>query len=109
MQLQQLLQERKVAMDKADAILTACQMARREMTAMESAIVGDCTKQLEILGPQIEELQAKNTLARQVQKHGPAALFSNPSGEGRPFSKPQPVTFSEEYAQGFYHWIASGG
>ena len=109
MHLIDLKRERKDALDAADKILAAAESTKRALTDQESKDIDGFVATANRLSKQIEVIEAKNTLPALVRKHGPAALLGNPTSEGRPFSKPQPKTFSEDYAVEFFQYLQSNG
>lgn len=103
--------QRKEAIDTADRMLAAVEKQGRQLTLEESTAIDNSLARARRLDKEIEVLDTKNTLAGAFRKNGPAAFYSNPSGsgEGRPFCKPQPQVFSEDYAAQFFEYVASRG
>lgn len=101
--------QRRDALTKAEEIVAAAENAKRNMTPVENANYDTAMGEVAVLSTQIQKLESQNTLAGVFSKHGAAAFYGNPNGEGRAFNKPQPRVFSEEYANDFYAWIASNG
>jgi HK97 family phage major capsid protein len=96
------------ALDKADMIMTLAENAKRPLTAEEQADVDQCVLTSKILAPQIQALQAKNTLSTAVSRVGGAALLMGSPGGPRSVQAPKRV-LSTDYIEGFYSYIASGG
>ncbi|MGA9070906.1 MAG: phage major capsid protein [Terracidiphilus sp.] len=99
------------ALDKAETIMTLAENAKRPLTAEEQADVDQCMLTSKILTPQIQALQAKNTLATAFNRVGGAALLSGGvGGPGSPLSMQAPKqVLSPDYIEGFYSYVASGG
>jgi HK97 family phage major capsid protein len=101
----EMKQQREVALAKADSLLKAAENAHRELNPAESAEVDTCMIAVNALNPQIKSIESRNT----ILKHVKSGMLIPAAPGGRGFEKPEPVTFSEDYANAFYEHIASGG
>jgi hypothetical protein len=64
------------AIGNAETIMNLAENARRDLTAAEQQDVDQCLLTVKVLAPQIEQLQAKNSLAAVFSKVGGAGLLS---------------------------------
>ena len=108
MMLFELKQQRKAALDKSEAIITAAEKENRRFTAAEESDLEINKIATEALGTRIEAIEKTNTMSKMF----PGGMVLTPSGntwEGRRFSKGPSVTLSDSYADDFYNYIATGG
>jgi len=97
------------ALNKADTIITLAESAKRELTPAEQADVDQCLLTTKVLGPQIEALQAKNSLSAAFNRVGGPALLSG-GVPGGPLSMQAPKhVLNADYMEGFFSYVASGG
>jgi len=115
MMLSELLQKRKVALDKADKILKACEEQKRGFNEQEQCDVDACTVELEAIGPQIAAIEKLNTLrAKQTLTDllpaPPSAHNADAFKAGTPYAKMlgSKKTFSVDYFNAFHMWAANG-
>lgn len=70
MTLQELLQDRKATMDKADAIVSASERANRGMTDAETLEFDNAMARVNILDKQIKQKESQNTLTAHLRANG---------------------------------------
>jgi HK97 family phage major capsid protein len=92
------------ALAKSDKILRAAEDAHRELTPAETAELDICTTALNALGPQISAIARKATV---LQKFPNGSVLVN--GNSHRLQREGPKVLSDDYSDGFYDYIASGG
>ena len=110
--LLELKKQRAHALNKADGILKVIEDAKREPTSAESMDIDTCMAAVSAIVPKIAALERNNTLANIARVHNGVLVPAGAgAGEGgaRGFTKPEPVRLSEDYANAFFKYIASGG
>ncbi len=108
----ELKKQRQHALAKADNILKAAEVAGRDFTADENLDLETCQAAVNALNPKIAAIEKNNSLASVARFSGGLLISEGArAGEGgvRGFSKPQPVHFTQDYANDFYAYIASAG
>lgn len=99
--LAQLKDQREAALAKADAILAAAENAKRSMTAAESTDVDACMAEVNAINPQIERIQALNTLRNQFPT-GRVIVDPKVKSASKNFGK---KVFSESYLEDFFSYV----
>jgi HK97 family phage major capsid protein len=102
--LKDLAIQRKHAMAKADAILTAATNAKRELTAAENLDLDTTMTAVASLNKQIDKITSTNTLRGQLE--GGRYIAGN--GSPRGLEKPQTLHLSDEYLSAYNEWLQSG-
>jgi HK97 family phage major capsid protein len=106
--LQELAIQRKHALAKTEAILTAAETGKRELTREESIEFDNQMTAVNVLSKKIEGLQKNSTLRNQMVN---GMLIPAGAGAGAPRSlekKAQTLHLTEEYLGAFSEWIQSG-
>ena len=105
----ELKQERHFALNKADAIVAAAESAGRSLTASEDSDYGMALTASRALSHQIASIEKANTLTAGPMGIIPGVEGRERSVQGRTLVGKQQPTFSADYQQDFFGYIASGG
>jgi HK97 family phage major capsid protein len=105
MNLMELKQQHKFALDKAESILGA---GKAELTDAESRDINMCMREAQTIRGQIEKIEKQNTITSMFQK-GPGKNAVLLVDGGRRYTKPLQKELSAEYANDFFDYIASNG
>ncbi len=105
MNLFEMRKQREEALNKADSIVTAAEVAKRPLTADESQTVDTCMKEVNALTPQIKQREDLNTLSAQFSK---GVVLTDAHKSGTKLLRPR-RQLSAEYAEDFFGLLASNG
>jgi HK97 family phage major capsid protein len=108
MNLQDLKQQRKAALDKCDAILSVAENAGRPLNASENANLTAAQQEVESFNVKIRQLESQNT----ILQLRPQDLMSGGNHEARgPRSdfRKQQKELSPQYASAFYEMVRNAG
>jgi HK97 family phage major capsid protein len=103
----ELKQQRKFALDKADAILAAAEAAKRELTPAESLEIETAQLAVKALTPKIQSIESKNTLRTQLTNG--MLIPAVPGAEGRKQKNGVIQPLSADYAEQFLEYVQSNG
>jgi HK97 family phage major capsid protein len=103
MRLFELKQQREAALQKADAILSAAEQGKRDMTPAETEQVTACQAEVAALNPQIQLIESQNTLRAQYPT-GRVIADVKPGHAAR-LNKLGKKFFSEQYFEDFFAYV----
>jgi HK97 family phage major capsid protein len=107
MNLFELRKQHAHALDKADSIVRAAESAKRELTDNESLDVQTALAAARALAPQIKSIESKNSIAKMFDTVGGQSVLLIDGG--RRYQANKPMSFSPEYPDDFFQYVASGG
>lgn len=107
-QLAALKKQRAEALSRAEGIVAATESSNRQLTPTESEDFNTAMAIVNRLDPEIQTIEAKNTIRR---FSSPALLGGGEhvEADSGPLIKSGPKAFSRDYATAFHTWIKSGG
>jgi HK97 family phage major capsid protein len=101
---QELLQQHKHALTKAENLVLAAESAGREMTPTEALDYDTSMAAVRALAPEIAKVKAKNTI---TQMMGPTGMILTDGG--RRVQAPGTRSLSEDYNTAFFDYVRSNG
>jgi HK97 family phage major capsid protein len=101
--------QRQFALDKADNLVRAAELAKRDLSHNEDLEVSAAMTAVTTLNKQISGLEKVNTISRMQDPSTGAMLMGNPGAGPRAFQKPNPQVLSPEYANEFFEYLSSDG
>lgn len=101
----ELKQQRKFALDKAEAIIAASESAKVELTPNQSAEVDYCMTAVHALNTQITSIEKTATIRGMMSPNG-TLLTDGPRTAQR---GPEGIQLSEDYPTAFHDYISSAG
>ena len=107
MNLLDLKQEQKAALDKAEAILAAAEQGHRELTASETENYDTAMKTFKVTGAKIKAREELSTIRAMFPGGNPFGGVTAPSADVTPFRTA--VARNPEYAQALFAYLKSGG
>jgi len=102
-----LRKQREHALAKADGILQASELAKRELTENEQLELDNCTAAVSSLTPRIKSLEEKNSITKMLNTTGGRSVLLIDGG--RRYQQNKTVTLSADYPDAFYEYVQSGG
>lgn len=103
--LTELRKQREFALSKAESLVATAERENRNISAAENLEINTSMAAVKSLDDRIKAIEKNNTITKMFDTKTGTLLVDG----GRPFQKPAPVTFSEEYGTAFYQWIAKRG